>query len=261
MSSRCGPTPIAGAGGGDGPSGSARRPRRSRRRGVGRGRATWTRTPSPTCFSGAGVPAAPMNRAVDVLADPQVQHRKLFTDMVHPLFDQPMPSETSPAPYRHIPPRRTAARADARRAHPRDLPEAPGPRHRGNRPPDRRGRACSPGDQPTHRGLDHDNAQDAGARRLRTGQPARREPERRTDRPDGGGGPRRRRPAGAGGRRLRTRRQPAVVALPRSRVGCSRSASRPTTPPPATPASAAMCRRRWSTRRAWTSRPDAPTSC
>ena len=45
-----------------------------------------------------------MNRAVDVLADPQVAHRKLFTDMVHPLFDVAMPSETGPAPYRHIPP-------------------------------------------------------------------------------------------------------------------------------------------------------------
>ena len=51
----------------------------------------------------AGVPAAPMNRAVDVLADPVLVHRKLFTDMVHPLFDHPMPTETSPAPYAHIP--------------------------------------------------------------------------------------------------------------------------------------------------------------
>jgi crotonobetainyl-CoA:carnitine CoA-transferase CaiB-like acyl-CoA transferase len=54
----------------------------------------------------AGVPAAPMNRAVDVLTDPQVVHRKVFTDMVHPLFDAPMPTETRPAPYRHIPPAR-----------------------------------------------------------------------------------------------------------------------------------------------------------
>jgi crotonobetainyl-CoA:carnitine CoA-transferase CaiB-like acyl-CoA transferase len=52
----------------------------------------------------AGVPAAPMNRAVDVLADPQVTFRKLFTDMAHPLFDAPMPSETGPAPYTNIPP-------------------------------------------------------------------------------------------------------------------------------------------------------------
>ncbi len=51
----------------------------------------------------AGVPAAPMNRAADVLADPVLLHRKVFTDMVHPLFDHPMPTETSPARYAHIP--------------------------------------------------------------------------------------------------------------------------------------------------------------
>ena len=51
----------------------------------------------------AGVPAAPMNRAVDVLADPVVSQRNLFTDMVHPLFDNPMPTETGPAPFAHIP--------------------------------------------------------------------------------------------------------------------------------------------------------------
>jgi crotonobetainyl-CoA:carnitine CoA-transferase CaiB-like acyl-CoA transferase len=52
----------------------------------------------------AGVPAAPMNRAVDVLSDPQLTFRKLFSDMVHPLFDAPMPTETGPAPYTEIPP-------------------------------------------------------------------------------------------------------------------------------------------------------------
>jgi crotonobetainyl-CoA:carnitine CoA-transferase CaiB-like acyl-CoA transferase len=52
----------------------------------------------------AGVPAAPMYRAVDVLADPQLTHRKVFSDMAHPLFDAPMPTETGPAPYAHIPP-------------------------------------------------------------------------------------------------------------------------------------------------------------
>ena len=52
----------------------------------------------------AGVAAAPMNRAVDVLADSQVTFRKLFTDMTHPLFDALMPSETGPAPYLNIPP-------------------------------------------------------------------------------------------------------------------------------------------------------------
>jgi crotonobetainyl-CoA:carnitine CoA-transferase CaiB-like acyl-CoA transferase len=44
-----------------------------------------------------------MNRAVDVLADPQVKFRSLYADMVHPLFDAPIPAETHPAPFRHIP--------------------------------------------------------------------------------------------------------------------------------------------------------------
>lgn len=51
----------------------------------------------------AGVPAAPMLRAVDVPADPQIVHRGVFTDMEHPLFDEPMPSEIRPARYRRIP--------------------------------------------------------------------------------------------------------------------------------------------------------------
>jgi crotonobetainyl-CoA:carnitine CoA-transferase CaiB-like acyl-CoA transferase len=45
-----------------------------------------------------------MNRAADVLTDPQVTFRKLCTDMVHPLFEAPMPSEAGPAPYTNIPP-------------------------------------------------------------------------------------------------------------------------------------------------------------
>jgi crotonobetainyl-CoA:carnitine CoA-transferase CaiB-like acyl-CoA transferase len=68
----------------------------------------WTRTRDKTevahLLQNAGVPAAPMNRAVDVLADPQLGFRKVFSDMTHPLFDAPMPTETGPAPYRHIPP-------------------------------------------------------------------------------------------------------------------------------------------------------------
>ena len=51
----------------------------------------------------AGVPAAPMNRAVDVLADPQLTFREVFADLVHPLFDAPMPTERRPTRYRHIP--------------------------------------------------------------------------------------------------------------------------------------------------------------
>ncbi|MCZ8381015.1 CoA transferase [Mycobacterium sp. CPCC 205372] len=52
----------------------------------------------------AGVPAAPMYRAADVLADPQVRHRALFSEMTHPLFAMSMPTETGPTRYRHIPP-------------------------------------------------------------------------------------------------------------------------------------------------------------
>jgi crotonobetainyl-CoA:carnitine CoA-transferase CaiB-like acyl-CoA transferase len=51
----------------------------------------------------AGIPAAPMNRAVDVLADPQLASRRVFADLVHPLFDAPMPTEQRPTLYRHIP--------------------------------------------------------------------------------------------------------------------------------------------------------------
>jgi crotonobetainyl-CoA:carnitine CoA-transferase CaiB-like acyl-CoA transferase len=55
-------------------------------------------------LQGAGVPAAPMNRAVDVLDDPQVVFRGLFTELTHPMFDAPMPTETRTAPSRDIPP-------------------------------------------------------------------------------------------------------------------------------------------------------------
>lgn len=50
-----------------------------------------------------GIAAAPMYRAVDVLADPQVSFRKVFADMAHPLFAAPLPSETGPAPFTNIP--------------------------------------------------------------------------------------------------------------------------------------------------------------
>ena len=54
-------------------------------------------------LQGLGVAAAPMNRAADVAADPQIISRRLLTDMVHPLLDAPIPSETGPAPYVGIP--------------------------------------------------------------------------------------------------------------------------------------------------------------
>lgn len=50
-----------------------------------------------------GVPAGPMNRAADVAADAQVVFRHLYTDLVHPLLDAPIPAETGPAPYTRIP--------------------------------------------------------------------------------------------------------------------------------------------------------------
>ncbi len=68
----------------------------------------WTRTRTPgqvaEALQSAGVPAGAMNRPPDVLEDPQLLHRKLFSDMSHPLFDHPLPAETGPALFRHIPP-------------------------------------------------------------------------------------------------------------------------------------------------------------
>ena len=51
----------------------------------------------------AGIPAAPMYRAVDLPTDPQVVFRDVYAEMAHPLFDAPMLSEMGPAPYTGIP--------------------------------------------------------------------------------------------------------------------------------------------------------------
>jgi crotonobetainyl-CoA:carnitine CoA-transferase CaiB-like acyl-CoA transferase len=68
----------------------------------------WTRTRTPLriaeLLQSAGVPAGPMNRPPDILEDPQLIERKLFSDMVHPLIERPLPAETGPAPFQHIPP-------------------------------------------------------------------------------------------------------------------------------------------------------------
>jgi crotonobetainyl-CoA:carnitine CoA-transferase CaiB-like acyl-CoA transferase len=68
----------------------------------------WTQTLDKASVTGrlqlAGVPAGPMNRPADLLTDPQVEHRKVFTGMAHPRFDAPLPSEAGPAPYLNIPP-------------------------------------------------------------------------------------------------------------------------------------------------------------
>lgn len=69
--------------------------------------AAWTRTRTPAqaaeALQAAGIAAGPMNRPPDVLADPQLVERKLLSDMVHPLVERPLPAETGPAPFRHIP--------------------------------------------------------------------------------------------------------------------------------------------------------------
>ena len=45
-----------------------------------------------------------MNRAGDLLADPQLRARGRRWQMAHPLLEHPLPTEVGPAPYRHIPP-------------------------------------------------------------------------------------------------------------------------------------------------------------
>ncbi len=68
----------------------------------------WTRERDPRkvaeALQAAGVPAGQLNRPPDIVEDPQLRARKLFSDMHHPLFDHPLPAETGPAPFRHIPP-------------------------------------------------------------------------------------------------------------------------------------------------------------
>ncbi|KAA1251900.1 CoA transferase [Mycobacterium simiae] len=77
----------------------------------------WTSTRSPAqaaqALQSGGVAAGPMNRPPDLLEDPQLIERKLFRDMLHPLIDRPLPAETGPAPFRHIPqsPQRPAPQA------------------------------------------------------------------------------------------------------------------------------------------------------
>lgn len=69
---------------------------------------TGTRTPlqAAQALQDAEVAAGPMNRPPDILEDPQLLHRNLFSDMTHPLIARILPAETGPAPFRHIPPAR-----------------------------------------------------------------------------------------------------------------------------------------------------------
>ncbi|OFJ53618.1 CaiB/BaiF CoA-transferase family protein [Mycolicibacterium grossiae] len=55
-----------------------------------------------TALQEAGVPAGPMLRAADVPADPQVLARRVYAEMAHPLFAEPLPAETRPARFGRI---------------------------------------------------------------------------------------------------------------------------------------------------------------
>jgi crotonobetainyl-CoA:carnitine CoA-transferase CaiB-like acyl-CoA transferase len=68
----------------------------------------WTAARTPVrvaeALQSAGVAAGQMNRPPDIPEDPQLRERNVFRDMVHPLLRHPLPAETGPAPFRHIPP-------------------------------------------------------------------------------------------------------------------------------------------------------------
>ena len=70
--------------------------------------ADWVKARPPLeaaeALQAAGVPAGPMIRVTELAEDPQLRLRKVFSDMVHPLLEHPLPTEAGPAPYRHIPP-------------------------------------------------------------------------------------------------------------------------------------------------------------
>ncbi len=51
-----------------------------------------------------GLAAGPMQRADDVLHDPQLRARHVLTEMAHPYFEVALPSESGPAVFRNIPP-------------------------------------------------------------------------------------------------------------------------------------------------------------
>ena len=86
------------------------------------GRPAATRARSSPAIQDAGVPAGPMNRAVDVLADPQVTFRRLYADMSTRCSTRPSPPRRIPRPTATSP-MRPAARPHAGRAHPADRRE------------------------------------------------------------------------------------------------------------------------------------------
>lgn len=70
--------------------------------------AEWARRHSPaeaaTRLQEAGVPAGPMNRADDILADPPLRERGLLTEMHHPCLAAGLPAEARTAVFCTIPP-------------------------------------------------------------------------------------------------------------------------------------------------------------
>jgi crotonobetainyl-CoA:carnitine CoA-transferase CaiB-like acyl-CoA transferase len=70
--------------------------------------AAWAAPRSPAeaaaALQAAGLAAGPMNRADDLLDDPQLLSRHVLAEMTHPGFDVTLPTEAGPAPYRNIPP-------------------------------------------------------------------------------------------------------------------------------------------------------------
>lgn len=64
------------------------------------------RTPAEVAqrLQAAGVAAGPMQRADDVLGDPQLRCRHVLTEMAHPNFEVTLPSESGPAVFRNIAP-------------------------------------------------------------------------------------------------------------------------------------------------------------
>ena len=68
----------------------------------------WARGHSPEevaeRLQAAGIAAGPMQRADEVLTDPQLTYRHVLTEMAHPCFEVTLPTEAGPASFRNIPP-------------------------------------------------------------------------------------------------------------------------------------------------------------
>ena len=127
-------------------SSATRGPRASGRR----ARAPATR--SVEQLQAAGIAAGAMNRAPDVLADPQQSDpRHCSPTWQHPLLDASAADRDRPRAVPAHPAGAPAARADAGGAHPRDLPQAARPGRRRHRSPDRRRRAVHRGTRRVHR--------------------------------------------------------------------------------------------------------------